>query len=193
MILVLDHDDSFVHTLARYLTLLGEQPSVVRATAIRAHEVTSLAPSGVVLSPGPGAPADYPVTLEIVRALGDTTPILGVCLGHQCIAHAHGASVSRAVRPRHGMTSPITHDGLGVYTGLPQPFDATRYHSLAVDVATVPESLLVTSIADDDGTVMGVRHVRHPVEGVQFHPESILTNHGYELMRTWVASLDARR
>ncbi len=187
MILFLDHRDSFVHTLAGYAATLGAETRVVRDDAITMAEILSLAPERIVLSPGPCTPADCPLAVQVVRELEARIPILGVCLGHQVIAHAYGAAVGRAQHPRHGRTSRITHDGNGIYRGVPSPFEATRYHSLAVDEATLPPELVVTARADD-GTVMGIRHLHRPVEGVQFHPESILTEHGLTLIRNWLES-----
>ena len=186
MILLLDHEDSFVHTLAGYLSQLGATPRVVRDDAITLAEVAALAPDGIVLSPGPCTPHDCPLALAVVRSLGPTIPILGVCLGHQVIATALGATVDRAT-PRHGMTSVITHDGLGVFQGLPSPLNATRYHSLAVRHGTLPPELLITA-RSEDGEVMAIRHCEWPVEGVQFHPESVLTEHGMAMIGNWLKS-----
>jgi anthranilate synthase/aminodeoxychorismate synthase-like glutamine amidotransferase len=185
VILLLDHDDSFVHVLADYLRQLGAGTSVVRDTAITLAAVTVMAPRGIVLSPGPGHPDECTLAQDVVRTLGATTPILGVCLGHQVIATALGGVVTRAAHPRHGQTSRVVHDGRGVFRGLPSPLDAMRYHSLAVDPATVPHALVVTATADD-GTVMGIRHRDWPVEGVQFHPESILTTDGKAMITNWM-------
>lgn len=187
MILLLDHEDSFVFTLARYVEELGEAPMVCRDDAISLDAIRALAPSRIILSPGPGRPEECTLALEVVRALGPTTPILGVCLGHQVIAAAYGATVARASHPRHGRTSSISHDGLGVFAGLPSPLEGTRYHSLAVAEATLPAGLLLTARADD-GEVMGIRHRSHPVEGVQFHPESVLTTLGLEMVRNFLVN-----
>ena len=184
MILLLDHEDSFVHTLAGYLAQLGASPLVVRDTAITLEEVAALAPEGIVLSPGPCTPLDCPLALNVVRTLGPTTPILGVCLGHQVIAAALGATVDR-VTPRHGRTSPIHHDGRGIFEGLPSPLSATRYHSLAVREETMPAALIATAHSDD-GVNMGIRHREWPVEAVQFHPESVLTEHGMGMVANWL-------
>lgn len=185
MILLLDHDDSFVFTLARYVEELGEAPLVVRVDRLTLGDVQVMAPSRIILSPGPGRPEECPLALAVVRALGPTIPILGVCLGHQVIATAYGGTVARAAHPRHGRTSRITHDGQGVFTGLPSPFEATRYHSLAVVESSLPAELGV-SAHSDDGEVMGVRHRTHPVEGVQFHPESVLTTWGRTMVGRFV-------
>lgn len=186
MILLLDHDDSFVYTLARYVTQLGRDARVVRDDAIDLAGVTALAPTRIILSPGPGAPAERRLALAVVRELGPTIPILGVCLGHQCIGAAYSATVSRAALPRHGMTSPIVHDKRGVFEGLPQSFNATRYHSLIVRRKDLPDELEVSATAADDGEVMGLRHRVHPVEGVQFHPESVLSEHGHALLANFL-------
>lgn len=185
MILLLDHDDSFVYTLAAYLALEGAEPVVRRDDALTFDEVASMQPERIVLSPGPGTPSECPLALRIVRELGPGIPILGVCLGHQVIAEAHGAKVARAEHPRHGRTSVVEHDGVGIFRGLPNPLEATRYHSLAVVEPTVPDDLIITARADD-GEVMGIRHRTYPVEGVQFHPESVLTEHGAQMIRNWL-------
>lgn len=187
MILLIDHDDSFVHILAGYVAMLGSEPLVIRASALTIDDVDQLAPSGIILSPGPGAPDDCALALAVVRRHGPSTPVLGVCLGHQCIATTHGATVERAGSPRHGMTSSIEHDGMGVLSGIPSPFSATRYHSLVVRDDALPDCLVVTARAGDDGEIMGIRHRTHPVEGVQFHPESVLTQHGHALVQNFLS------
>lgn len=188
MILLLDHDDSFVHTLAGYVTALGEVAEVRRVHQLTLADVVALTPRAIILSPGPGTPDRCQLSLEVVRAIGPEIPILGVCLGHQIIATAYGATVMRAPVPRHGMTSPVRHDGHGVLKGIPSPFLATRYHSLAVLRESLPRELSLSAVAEDDGVVMGVRHVAYRVEGVQFHPESILTEHGRQLVQNFLAA-----
>ena len=185
MIILLDHQDSFVHLLAGRLARLGAQTRVIADDSLSLEELDALTPDGIVLSPGPRIPEECHLAIATVQQLGRKTPILGVCLGHQVIVTALGGRVSRAAHPRHGMTSAITHDGLGVYAGLPQPFRATRYHSLAAERNSLPDELPVTSTADD-GEVMGVRHREWPVEGVQFHPESVLTDSGSDLLANWL-------
>jgi anthranilate synthase/aminodeoxychorismate synthase-like glutamine amidotransferase len=181
MILVIDNYDSFTYNLVQYLGELGAKLEVVRNDALDADGIARLAPERIVISPGPGNPDQAGVSLEVIRRLGPTTPILGVCLGHQAIGQAFGATVARARAQMHGKTSEIRHDGGGVFAGLPSPFVATRYHSLVVLADTVPEELEVTARAED-GEIMGLRHRRHPIEGVQFHPESILTVEGKRLL-----------
>ncbi|MEP6591527.1 MAG: aminodeoxychorismate/anthranilate synthase component II [Gemmatimonadota bacterium] len=187
MILVLDHDDSFVHTLASYAQELGASVVVRRVHDLEYPEVAALEPAGIILSPGPGTPERCTLAVAVVRGLGMTTPILGVCLGHQVIAAAFGAVVERAARPRHGMTSLVSHDGMGIFAGLPTPLEATRYHSLTVRRDSLPAELVRTAVADDDGAVMGVRHRLAPIEGVQFHPESVLTRHGMAMIGSFLA------
>jgi len=181
MILLLDNYDSFVYNLARYVRELGETPVVHRHDAITVDDAAAMAPSHIIISPGPCSPAEAGISTELVRRLGSTVPILGVCLGHQCIGADYGGEIVRANRPMHGKTSLIHHQGTGLFHGLPNPFRATRYHSLVIAPASVPPELEVLATSDD-GEIMAVRHVRHPVHGVQFHPESVLTEHGYRLV-----------
>ena len=185
MILVIDNYDSFTYNLVQYLGELGAEPEVVRNDAVDMSGISAMRPEGIVISPGPGTPDDAGVSLEVIRGLGSGIPILGVCLGHQAIGQAFGATVARARRQMHGKTSAVEHDGRGVFRGVPSPFSATRYHSLAVLADTVPEDLEISARADD-GEVMGLRHRRWPVEGVQFHPESILTEHGKILLANFL-------
>jgi anthranilate synthase component 2 len=187
MILVIDNYDSFTYNLVQYLGELGAELRVVRNDAVSADEVVAMHPERLVISPGPGTPDDAGVSLEVIRRLGATTPILGVCLGHQSIGQAYGATVARAQSQMHGKTSQIRHDNAGVFAGLPNPFTATRYHSLAVLKDTVTPDLEVTAWSED-GEIMGMRHRRHPVEGVQFHPESILTVEGKKLLANFLKS-----
>lgn len=181
MIFLLDNYDSFTYNLAQYLGELGEQVTVRRNDQITVPEIRALAPAAIVLSPGPCTPSEAGISLELVRSLAGQIPILGVCLGHQAIAQALGARIVRAPVLMHGKTSPIQHDGRTIFSGLPQPLTATRYHSLVVDPATVPPSLEVSATARD-GTIMAIRHRQWPLEGVQFHPESILTADGKSLL-----------
>jgi anthranilate synthase/aminodeoxychorismate synthase-like glutamine amidotransferase len=187
MILVVDNYDSFTYNLVQYLGELGAALQVLRNDVADVDAIVGMAPERIVISPGPGHPDQAGVSLEVIRRLGPTTPILGVCLGHQAIGRAYGATVARAGRQMHGKTSEIRHDGLGVFADLPSPFVATRYHSLAVRSETVPESLEVSAWAED-GEIMGLRHRRFPVEGVQFHPESILTAEGKRLLANFLRS-----
>jgi anthranilate synthase/aminodeoxychorismate synthase-like glutamine amidotransferase len=182
MILLLDNYDSFVHNLARYVRELGGEPVVRRNDTITLDEITALAPSHLIISPGPCTPAESGISVEVIRRFGPTIPTLGVCLGHQCIGAAYGGRVVRAGRPMHGKTSRISHDGSGIFRGLPSPFTATRYHSLVLERATLPDELVVTATSED-GEIMAVRHRTHPVTGTQFHPESVLTEHGHALLR----------
>lgn len=185
MILVIDNYDSFVYNLARYVRELGAEACVRRNDEITVEEAIDLAPSHIVLSPGPCTPREAGVSNALVEALGPTTPTLGVCLGHQCIGAVYGGLVVRAGRPMHGKTSRIHHDGSALFEGIPDPFSATRYHSLIVDRPSVPACLEITAWTEE-GEVMGLRHREHPVLGVQFHPESVLTEHGYDLLRNFL-------
>lgn len=184
---MLDSYDSFVFNLVQYLGELGAEPIVHRNDALSIDDAVDLEPDGVLLSPGPGRPEDSGIICQAVERFGATgTPVLGVCLGQQAIGHAHGAAIVGAAELMHGKTSAIDHDGRGVFAGLPSPLTATRYHSLTIDPATMPDCLEVTATTAD-GTVMGVRHRERPVEGVQFHPESVLTPAGHDLLGNWLA------
>jgi anthranilate synthase component 2 len=185
MILLIDNYDSFVYNLARYVTELGEEATVVRSDALTTDDVTRLAPSHIIISPGPCTPAEAGASVDVVRQLADRIPILGVCLGHQCIGAAYGMRIIRATEPRHGKTSTITHGGEGLFAGIPNPFMAARYHSLVVDLASVPDEVEVTAWAED-GEIMAMRHRTDPVWGIQFHPESILTDFGYHLLHRFL-------
>jgi len=182
-ILVVDNYDSFVFNLVQYLAQLGAQVDVRRNDKVTIEEIRGY--DGVLLSPGPGTPAGAGICLEVVRELAGVLPIFGVCLGHQAIGEAYGATVNRAPELLHGKTSLVHHDGAGVFEGLPDPFTATRYHSLAIDPATVPDELEVTA-RTDSGVIMAVRHRTLPVEGVQFHPESVLTEGGHRMLANWL-------
>jgi anthranilate synthase/aminodeoxychorismate synthase-like glutamine amidotransferase len=187
-ILVIDSYDSFVYNLVQYLGELGAEPMVRRNDAIGVDEALALEPDGVLLSPGPGRPEDAGILCDVIPAFAAIgVPVLGVCLGHQAIGHAYGAAIVRAAAVMHGKTSYIEHHGDGVFAGLPSPLTATRYHSLVIEPTTVPDCLEVTA-RTADGTVMGLRHREHQVEGVQFHPESILTAAGHDLLRNFLAS-----
>ena len=181
MVLLIDNYDSFVHNLARYVRELGEETVVRRHDGTSHEEIERLRPSHIIISPGPCSPGEAGISTDVVRRFGPTIPILGVCLGHQCIGAAYGAGIVRAGRPVHGKAARIAHDGRGVFAGLPNPFLAARYHSLVIARAGLPAELRVTATAED-GEIMAVEHVRHPVIGVQFHPESVLTEHGYVLL-----------
>ncbi|MFM2182584.1 MAG: hypothetical protein RJB61_878 [Actinomycetota bacterium] len=185
-VLVIDSYDSFVYNLVQYLGELGAQPDVVRNDQLTVAEALDHSPDLVLLSPGPGRPEDAGIICDAITAFAERgIPVFGVCLGHQAIGHVFGAAVVRAPHLMHGKTSPIEHDGVGVFAGLPSPLTATRYHSLVIDPATMPECLEVTA-QTADGIVMGVRHRTLPVEGVQFHPESILTLAGHDLLANFL-------
>jgi anthranilate synthase component 2 len=195
MLLMIDNYDSFTWNLVQYLGELGEDVRVVRNDELSVAQIAALAPQRIVISPGPCTPNEAGVSLELIDRLAGRVPILGVCLGHQSIGQAFGGRVVRAKRIMHGKTSPIHHRGQGVFAGLPQPFEATRYHSLVVEQATLPDCLEITAWTEnDDGSldeIMGLRHRTLPVEGVQFHPESILTLAGKDLLRNFLHPLAA--
>jgi anthranilate synthase component II len=186
VVLVIDNYDSFTYNLVQYLGELGADVKVVRNDQASLGEVASAAPERIVISPGPGRPEDAGITMRVIHDLGERTPILGVCLGHQAIGAAFGGSVVRASVPMHGKTSTIEHDGRGVFTGVDGPFVASRYHSLVVAEAGLPGDLVVTARTLEDGAIMGLRHQRWPVHGVQFHPESILTGEGHRMLRNFL-------
>ncbi len=191
MILLIDNYDSFVYNLARYVRELGNEPLVRRNDAVSLDEIAALAPERIIVSPGPCSPAESGISTAVIRHFGARIPILGVCLGHQCIGAAYGAEIVRARQPMHGKTSRIHHDGSGVFADLPSPFIATRYHSLVIAPASLPSSLRVTATSDD-GEIMAVEHREHPVIGVQFHPESALTEYGYRVLDRFLRGDDAR-
>jgi anthranilate synthase component 2 len=180
-VLVVDNYDSFVYNLVQYLGELGAEPVVYRNDAITVDEVEEMRPDAVLISPGPGRPVDAGISNAVIERVGRHTPVLGVCLGHQCIGEVFGGRVVRAPEIMHGKTSMVHHGGAGVMAGLPDPFEATRYHSLVVERDSLPDVLEVTA-ETDDGIIMGLRHRSLPVEGVQFHPESILTTEGHDLL-----------
>jgi anthranilate synthase component 2 len=186
MIAVIDNYDSFTYNLVQYLGELGAEIRVMRNDAVTVDEVRAAAPTAIVISPGPGRPEQAGVTMDVIRMLGTTTPILGVCLGHQAIGAVFGGAVVRAAVPMHGKTSTIEHDGLGVFAGIDGPFVASRYHSLIVADAGLPGDLIVSARTREDRTIMGLRHRTLPIHGVQFHPESILTTEGRHILRNFV-------
>jgi anthranilate synthase component 2 len=186
IVCVIDNYDSFTYNLVQYLGELGAEVQVVRNDAATVDEVAAIKPERIVISPGPGRPEDAGITMNVIRRLGETTPILGVCLGHQAIGAAFGGQVVRAGVPMHGKTSIIEHNGRGVFSGISEQFEASRYHSLVVLEQGLPDALEITARTRDDRIVMGLRHRRWPVYGVQFHPESILTGEGHKLLRNFL-------
>ena len=185
MIIVIDNYDSFTYNLVQYLGELGEDLEVFRNDKITIKEIERLKPDRIVISPGPGRPKEAGISKELIQRFASKTPILGVCLGHQCIAEVFGAKIVGAKRLMHGKTSKIYHDGKGIYRGLPKPFIATRYHSLIVDLKSLPDCLTVTARTKEK-EVMGIRHKKYRVEGVQFHPESVLTDTGKKLLKNFL-------
>lgn len=192
MILIIDNYDSFVYNLAQYVGELGWEPEVYRNDRITIEEIEKMAPSHVVISPGPGTPLQAGISNEVVQHFAGKIPLLGVCLGHQCIGHVYGGSIVRASLPVHGKTSLIHHDGKTIYHKVRNPFPATRYHSLVIRLESVPDCLEI-SARSEKGEIMGVRHKELVVEGVQFHPESILTEVGHDILRNFLSSTEARR
>jgi anthranilate synthase/aminodeoxychorismate synthase-like glutamine amidotransferase len=191
-ILVIDNYDSFVYNLVQYLGELGAETTVWRNDAGTVDDVRALAPDGLLISPGPGHPRAARLSVDVIRELPAELPIIGICLGHQIIGHLNGAAIARAPELLHGKTSWIHHDGAGVLAGLPNPFEATRYHSLVVERGTVPPTLEITA-STAEGLVMALRHRELPLEGVQFHPESVLTSAGHRLLANWLDAVRARR
>ncbi|MCH8029437.1 MAG: aminodeoxychorismate/anthranilate synthase component II [Candidatus Dadabacteria bacterium] len=185
MILMIDNYDSFTYNLVHYLAELGEEVEVYRNDKITLEEAARLNPSSIVVSPGPCTPREAGVSVELIKEFAGRVPLLGVCLGHQSVAYAFGANIVRADKLFHGKTSLIHHDGGTIYSGLPNPFEATRYHSLIVERDSLPQEFEVTAWTDED-EIMGIRHKELPIEGVQFHPESILTTHGKDLLRNFI-------
>ena len=186
MVIVIDNYDSFVYNLAQYLGELGWEPVVYRNDRVTLAEIENFNPSHIVISPGPGTPLDAGISNDVVRHFAGRIPILGVCLGHQCIGYVYGGQIVRATVPTHGKSSLVYHDGRTVYHNLPDPFEAGRYHSLVVKRDTFPSSLVLTA-ETDDGVVMGIRHRDYVVEGVQFHPESIMTDVGHNILRNFLS------
>jgi para-aminobenzoate synthetase component 2 len=184
MILVIDNYDSFTYNLVQYLGEMGRKPAVFRNDAITADQARKLSPDYIVISPGPGNPQDAGVSIDLIRR-STGVPILGVCLGHQAIGAAFGARIGRAKRIMHGKCSPVYHDREGIFTDIPLPFSAARYHSLVIDPGSVPDCLEVTATTDDD-EIMAVRHRSYPIFGIQFHPESIMTEHGRQILKNFL-------
>ena len=190
MLLMIDNYDSFTYNLYQYLCELGAEVEVARNDKISLEEIQDMSPEGIIISPGPSTPLEAGISNDVIRQFGPSTPTLGVCLGHQCIGHVYGAKVDQAGEIRHGKTSMVSHNGAGVLVGLPNPFQAIRYHSLVVFPETVPDALEVTA-QTDNGLIMGLRHKEFPIEGVQFHPESILTPDGKHLLQNFLDTVSA--
>ena len=190
MLLMIDNYDSFTYNLYQYLCELGAEVEVARNDKISLEEIQDMSPEGIIISPGPSTPLEAGISNDVIRQFGPSTPTLGVCLGHQCIGHVYGAKVDQAGEIRHGKTSMVSHNGAGVLVGLPNPFQAIRYHSLVVFPETMPDTLEVTA-QTENGLVMGLRHKDYPIEGVQFHPESILTPDGKRLLQNFLDKVSA--
>jgi len=185
MLVMIDNYDSFTYNLYQYLSELGAEVEVARNDKISLEEIEAMSPDGIIISPGPSTPLEAGISNDVIRHFGPKTPTLGVCLGHQCIGYVYGAKVDRADEIRHGKTSMVQHNGARVLAGLPNPFQAIRYHSLVVYPETIPDTLEVTATTGN-GLIMGLRHKEHPVEGVQFHPESIMSEHGHRLLQNFL-------
>lgn len=190
MILIIDNYDSFTYNLVHLVGRHTADLEVVRNDALTVDDVRAMAPAGILLSPGPGRPAEAGITEPLIEAMGPTTPILGVCLGHQAIGEVYGGTVTHAPALMHGKTSPVRHDGRSVFEGVEQAFEATRYHSLVIDRNGFPNDALAITAETDDGVIMGLRHRHHPVEGIQFHPESVMTAAGPRLIANWLTSVE---
>jgi anthranilate synthase/aminodeoxychorismate synthase-like glutamine amidotransferase len=186
MLLVIDNYDSFTYNLVQYLGELGADVRVRRNNEVTIGEIAAMAPEQILISPGPGRPENAGITPDVIRRFGPATPILGVCLGHQAIGMVYGGTVCRAATPMHGKTSMVVHDGRGVFSGISAPFEAGRYHSLVIASDSVPDALEVSARTKEDGTIMAVRHKTYPVHGVQFHPESVLTEEGRRILRNFL-------
>ncbi|MDR0522320.1 MAG: aminodeoxychorismate/anthranilate synthase component II [Planctomycetaceae bacterium] len=186
MILMIDNYDSFTFNLVQYLRMLGADVQVCRNDAVTTEQIAGLKPAAIVLSPGPGHPAESSICLETIKTFAGTIPMLGVCLGHQAIVHAYGGDVVRANHIMHGKTSRIKNDGKGLFEGFAGSFEAMRYHSLVAKRETLPKELIVTAESEDDGEIMGIRHREYPLEGIQFHPESIMTMSGKRMLRNFL-------
>ena len=189
MILLIDNYDSFVYNLARYFEQIGRNVKVMRNDELSLSDIADLKPEALVISPGPCNPGKAGISIDVVRKFGGSVPLLGVCLGHQCIGEAFGGEIVRASEPMHGRTSQIKHNESGIFAGIPNPFTATRYHSLIVDPATLPDCFEITAHTEDE-VIMGISHKAQPVIGLQFHPESILTEHGYDLLKNFLKIAD---
>ncbi len=188
MILLIDNYDSFTFNLVHYLGEIGARTKVVRNDALSVSDAMAMEPEAIVLSPGPCTPTEAGICVDLIRAAAGRLPVFGVCLGHQSIGQAFGARIVRAPKLMHGKTSPILHEGEGVFATLPSPFEATRYHSLIVEEDSLPEELIVTA-RSEDGLIMGLRHREHEIHGVQFHPESIASHHGHDILRNFLARI----
>jgi anthranilate synthase component 2 len=186
MVLVIDNYDSFTYNLVQYLGELGAEVQVRRNNEVTLDEIERMHPTHILISPGPGRPEDAGISVDVIRRFGPTTPVLGVCLGHQAIGVVYGGTVCRAAVPMHGKTSTVVHDSDGVFKGIGEPLQAGRYHSLVISPDDVPAELEVTARTQEDGTIMAVRHRTHPVHGVQFHPESVLTDEGRRILRNFL-------
>ena len=184
-VVVIDNYDSFVYILVQYLGELGADLHIHRHDEVTIDEIRQLEPSGILISPGPGTPEDAGISMQVIEQLGPTTPVLGVCLGHQCIGQVFGANVVRAPTVMHGKTSTVSHSGEGVFSDLDPSLTVTRYHSLVVEPDSIPDTLEVTATSED-GVIMGLRHREHPIEGVQFHPESVLTDSGHQMLKNFM-------